>query len=108
MSRIKTTHLKEAQTTNQPPGSTVVMPRLWDQKQLAAYLGKKEGWAERARWEGKGPVFIKLGRHVRYKAEDVFDWIEENARTCTREGAPTLVPDTDKREDVSSVSADDF
>ena len=104
----QTTHLKDAQTTEQPPGSTVVMPRLWDQKQLAAYLGNKEGWAERARWEGKGPVFIKLGRHVRYKAEDVFDWIEENARTCTREGAPTLVPDTDKREDVSFVSADDF
>ena len=79
--------MKEAKTTEQPPGSTVVMPRLWDQKQLAAYLGKKEGWAERARWEGKGPVFIKLGRHVRYKAEDVLDWIEENARTCTREGS---------------------
>jgi len=78
--------MKEAKTTNQPPGSTVVMPRLWDQKQLAAYLGKSEAWAERARCAGAGPKFIKLGRHVRYKAEDVWDWIEENARTCTREG----------------------
>ena len=77
----------EAKTTNQPPGSTVVMPRLWDQKRLAAYLGKSEAWAERARCAGAGPKFIKLGRHVRYKAEDVFDWIEENARTCTREGS---------------------
>ena len=83
----KPTHLKEAQTTEQPHGSTVVMPRLWDQKQLAAYLGKSEAWAERARWAGAGPAFIKLGRHVRYKAEDVLEWIEENARTCTREGA---------------------
>jgi len=78
--------MKEAKTTNQPPGSTVVMPRLWDQKQLAAYLGKSEAWAERARCAGAGPKFFKLGRHVRYKAEDVWDWIEENARTCTREG----------------------
>ena len=84
----QTTRLKEAQTTNQPPGSTVVMPRLWDQKQLAAYLGKSTAWCERSRWEGEGPKFIKLGRHVRYKAEDVWEWIEENApRTCTREGS---------------------
>ena len=79
--------MKEAKTTNQPPGSTVVMPRRWDQKQLAAYLGKSEAWAERARCAGAGPKFFKLGRHVRYKAEDVWDWIEENARTCTREGS---------------------
>ena len=85
---MKPTHLKEVKTTEQPHGSTVVMPRLWDQKQLAAYLGKSTAWCERSRWEGEGPKFIKLGRHVRYKAEDVWDWIEENApRTCTREGS---------------------
>ena len=83
----KETGLKLAQTNHMPQESTVTMPRLWDQKQLAAYLGKSTAWCERSRWEGEGPKFIKLGRHVRYKAEDVLEWIEENARTCTREGA---------------------
>jgi len=55
----QTTRLKDAQTTEQPPGSTVVMPRLWDQKQLAAYLGSLPPGVERSRWEGEGPKFIK-------------------------------------------------
>jgi predicted DNA-binding transcriptional regulator AlpA len=81
----KPTHLKEAQTTEQPHGSTVVMPRLWDQKRLAAYLGKSTAWCERSRWEGEGPKFIKLGRHVRYKAEDVLEWIDENVKSSKEE-----------------------
>ena len=62
---------------------SVNMPRLWDQKTLAAYLGKSTAWCERARWAGEGPRFVKLGRHVRYRADDVLAWIEENARTCS-------------------------
>ncbi|WP_303288263.1 AlpA family transcriptional regulator [Marinobacter sp. SS8-8] len=61
------------------------MPKLWDQKLLAAYLGKSEAWCERARWAGDGPRFLKLGRHVRYRADDVLAWIEENAHTCSGE-----------------------
>lgn len=59
------------------------LPTLMTQRDLAAYLGKSTAWAERARWAGNGPKFIKLGRHVRYRASDVLDWIEENARTST-------------------------
>ncbi len=61
-----------------PPESCVEMPRLWDQKTLAAYLGKSTAWCERARWAGEGPAFVKLGRHVRYRAEDVLAWVEAN------------------------------
>lgn len=66
-----------------PPDYSVTMPRLWDQKTLAAYLGKSTAWCERARWCGEGPRFVKLGRHVRYRADDVLEWIEDNARTCS-------------------------
>lgn len=66
--------------------STVSMPALWDQRQLAHYIGKSTAWCERARWAGEGPRYIKLGRHVRYRADDVFAWIEENARESTTEG----------------------
>lgn len=55
---------------------TVALPALMDQKTVAKYVGKSCAWFERARWEGKGPRFVKLGRHVRYRAEDILDWIE--------------------------------
>ena len=70
-----------------PSESLVNMPRLWDQKTLAAYLGKSTAWCERARWAGEGPRFVKLGRHVRYRADDVLAWIEDCARTCSGEAA---------------------
>ena len=38
-----------------------------------------------ALWAGDGPRFIKLGRHVRYRADDVLAWIDESARTCSGE-----------------------
>ena len=80
-----TTRLQAAQYmgSSLPSQASVTMPQLWDQKTLAAYLGKSTAWCERARWAGNGPRFIKLGRHVRYRADDVLAWIEENARTCS-------------------------
>jgi predicted DNA-binding transcriptional regulator AlpA len=80
-----TTSLQPTQTPN--ASNTVTMPRLWDQRELARYVGKSTAWCERARWAGEGPRFIKLGRHVRYRAEDVMSWIDECSRTSTSEGA---------------------
>lgn len=60
------------------PQANVSLPRLLDQKELAAYIGKSTAWCERARWAGEGPRWVKLGRHVRYKAEDVLAWIESS------------------------------
>lgn len=61
------------------------LPRLMTQRDLAAYLCKSTAWCERARWAGDGPRFVKLGRHVRYRAEDVMAWIDANSRTSTTE-----------------------
>lgn len=72
-------------TSNNADVSMVSVPRLMDQRDLANYLGKSIAWCERARWAGEGPRFIKLGRHVRYRADDVLAWIEANARTSTTE-----------------------
>lgn len=69
------------------PEHIVPMPLLMNQKSLAAYLGKSTAWCERARWAGEGPPFVKLGRHVRYRADDVMAWIEENAKHSTSEHA---------------------
>ena len=59
------------------------LPNLMTQRDLAAYLAKSTAWCERARWAGQGPKFIKLGRNVRYRAEDVLDWINDNVHTST-------------------------
>lgn len=61
--------------TNQ---NTVNLPRLLNQQQLAEYLGKSTAWCEGARHKGEGPPYLKLGRHVRYKAEDVLEWMNAN------------------------------
>lgn len=63
------------------------MPRLLTQKDLAEYVHKSTAWCERARWAGEGPRFVKLGRHVRYRADDVLAWIEQCSRSSTSEGA---------------------
>jgi predicted DNA-binding transcriptional regulator AlpA len=52
------------------------LPVLMNQNELASYLGKSKQWCERARWAGDGPKFIRIGRHVRYKINDVLAYIE--------------------------------
>jgi len=72
----------------QPRPESITVRALWDQRQLAEYIGKSTAWCERARWIGEGPKFIKLGRHVRYRVEDVMQWIDSHcAQRSTTEGA---------------------
>jgi predicted DNA-binding transcriptional regulator AlpA len=54
--------------------------QLYDQTEVAKALGKSEAWAERSRWDGSGPAFIKVGRSVRYRGSDLLAWIE--SRVC--------------------------
>ncbi|MCW5602434.1 helix-turn-helix domain-containing protein [Nitrosomonas sp.] len=65
---------------------SVYLPRLMTQQELAEYLSKSTAWCERARWDGSGPKFVKLGRHVRYRAQDVLEWVNASERTSTQGG----------------------
>lgn len=56
---------------------------LLDQPELAAYLRRSEVWTERARWEGNGARFIKIGRKPFYRWSDVGAWLEARTRTST-------------------------
>lgn len=50
---------------------------------IARYPGtNRQTWAQ-ARYEGKGPAFIKVGRRVFYRPEDVAAWEESQVRTRT-------------------------
>lgn len=44
------------------------------------------------RWRGKGPVFIKLGRHISYSVKDVESFEQEQRRrnTC-KNGSSSLL-----------------
>ena len=59
---------------------SVNLPSLMNQKQVAEYLGKSVKTLERDRWAGIGIPFVKVGRLVRYRADDVMEWLEKNCK----------------------------
>lgn len=52
-----------------------------DTKEAAAYLGLSVDFMKRARVTGKGAVFIKLGRKVVYRIDDLNKFLDANAKT---------------------------
>ena len=59
--------------TESPTGLT-----FWSTPQVADILGVPESTVVAWRSSGVGPTFARVGKHVRYQAEDVVAWIEEN------------------------------
>lgn len=52
---------------------------------IARYPGtNRQSWAQH-RYRGTGPAFLKVGRRVFYRLEDVLAWEAENTRTRTDE-----------------------
>jgi excisionase family DNA binding protein len=43
------------------------------------YLGVPEATLAQWRYQGKGPRFFKVGKHVRYRKSDVDAWLEQQA-----------------------------
>lgn len=56
---------------------------LLNEVQVAKMLGMSPAWMQRKRWEGGGPPYIKIDHAVRYREEDVKDWIDARVRTST-------------------------
>ena len=53
-----------------------VEPRLLNTAQAAEYTGLAKQTLHQKRISGGGPKFCKIGRSVRYRKEDLNDWIE--------------------------------
>ncbi|CAN5440047.1 hypothetical protein BH10ACT2_BH10ACT2_08430 [soil metagenome] len=51
------------------------MVNLIDPTATAELLGVPEKTLAQGRYQHKGPAFIKVGRHVRYRTEDIADFI---------------------------------
>ena len=58
---------------------------ILDTDQAAQYLGLAKSTVEKMRVYGGGPNFLKLNRSVRYRAEDLDDWLRANIVSNTSE-----------------------
>lgn len=56
-----------------------------NEKELAELLNMKSETLRNWRYEGKGPVFIKIGRNVRYCMSDVLDYLNPRRRESTQD-----------------------
>jgi len=57
--------------------------KLLNNEQAAEILGLRPGTLEIWRLQGKGPIFRKIGRLVRYVEADVFSWLDGQKRVST-------------------------
>jgi predicted DNA-binding transcriptional regulator AlpA len=58
------------------------MPLL-STEQAADYCGLSSSFFNKSRLTGDGPVFLKLGRRVAYKRDDLDRWLESCRRSST-------------------------
>ncbi|MFP3939500.1 MAG: helix-turn-helix domain-containing protein [Thermoanaerobaculia bacterium] len=65
------------------PSPLVGEPGALPTPAAAEYLGLSPATLETMRTRGGGPVFVKLGRRVVYRREDLDEWLEERRRTST-------------------------
>ncbi|MGT2505501.1 helix-turn-helix transcriptional regulator [Cupriavidus basilensis] len=57
--------------------------KLLTNTQTADLLGLRSNTLEIWRTQGKGPVYRKIGRAVRYAEPDVLAWLDAQTRTST-------------------------
>lgn len=53
--------------------------------EVAVYLSTSTNQLARLRFEGRGPAYVKLGRSVRYRWDDVHKWVDDNVQ-CVKGG----------------------
>ena len=51
--------------------------------EAAQHLGLSESTLNKLRLTGGGPTYIKLGRRVLYKTQDLEDWLGRHRRSST-------------------------
>lgn len=65
-----------------------IQPRLINEKDAARYIGMSESFLRKGRMEGKRqgktppPPYLRLGRSIKYRLEDLDQWLE--ARKVSR------------------------
>jgi hypothetical protein len=67
--------------------STQVIQRYVDTQGAAQHTGLSESFLEKERVSGRGPLFIKAGKAVRYDVRDLDAWLAECKLRSTSEYA---------------------
>ncbi|UWR11552.1 helix-turn-helix transcriptional regulator [Sulfitobacter mediterraneus] len=57
--------------------------RLLTRKEVEEAFGLSKRFLELAAVNGRGPIMIKIGRSVRYRASDIRIWIDDHAVKST-------------------------
>lgn len=55
---------------------------------VSHYLGVPPGTLANWRYLGRGPAFLRVGRHVRYRAADVTAWVEAQLTARAERSGP--------------------
>ena len=56
------------------------MSKLWSIDQVADYLSVPKQTIYQWRTKGYGPKGVRVGKHVRFRPEDVERWLDEQTR----------------------------
>ncbi|TGQ15916.1 AlpA family transcriptional regulator [Mesorhizobium sp. M00.F.Ca.ET.217.01.1.1] len=54
---------------------------LLTSEQTACRISKSISWLNHSRQTGDGPPYLKIGHQVRYRVEDVDNWLASKTRT---------------------------
>ena len=62
-----------------------MLEQLYNEKETAKLLSLSVKTLQRYRYTGGGPIYIKLGKSVRYKESDIEKYVSERIRYITTE-----------------------
>jgi hypothetical protein len=63
--------------------NSAALDPLLDPQATATFLNVSTSWLAKARVEGSGPEFVKIGRLVRYPKSSLLKFIRAQSRTST-------------------------
>lgn len=68
---------------NAPKNQTVPVDRLLTPKEAAHFLRVSVSFLAKARMRGDGPIYIRIGRSIRYAVSALLQWLKSQQRTST-------------------------
>ena len=80
----------------------LILQQLLDEKQTASLLGLTPRAMQNFRYRGSGPPYVKISnRCVRYRMEDILQFIDERTCTSTSDDAVSHKSDCAKPEETN-------
>lgn len=71
------------QATSAPALMSQHVSAAMDTKTAAIYLGVSESYLNKLRVQGGSPRYLKIGRRVVYRRQELDSWAEQKSRTST-------------------------